>query len=105
MSHTQASIVRDKKLPEIEKSAGDVAHLSSRLPELHKRLETLSAELIKFIAKAEDKESEEARKLWHDLNGLEHLIEQFTFHAETALGEFKQHSSSLIVSLQKLRKK
>ncbi len=105
MPHKDAAIaaLREKQIPRVHQAASDAAHLSSRLTELSARLETLSQTIIEEFENHQDMNNAESSKLWHDLNGLQHLIEQFHHHTDIALNDFKRQSLALINALQSTR--
>jgi len=96
--------LRATSIASTTEGARDAASLTSRLEEISQRLETISDEVIHFIENGASEKIDE-RKLWHDLNGLEHLVTQFSNHAEEAIETFRSSATPLIEALKAKRPK
>jgi hypothetical protein len=96
--------IRETQLPIAKQAASDAAHLTSRLKEIAERLDVLSNSFIEHLEQpSTDEQGENNRKLWHDLNSLEHLIQQFSSHSTSSIKEFMEESIKLVQAIRKCR--
>lgn len=103
MTNTSLVTLAEAQLKLVDLAAADAARLSSRFNEISQRLRKVSAEIVEHCKEGDLQDQQRNSQLWHDLNNVHHLVQQFSNYAGVAVEEFSRESLKLIEALREQR--